>query len=516
MKHLLPAMLLSLSASAFAAPIPPGTPYTLHEIRGHAAFERSCARIGILEFRFQFPDEEAPILDFLRNHDVVDTTVNFHLTGSKPTVHVLSLSPADRQAFLDLFAAESWTREPDTPEGWQVFVPPSAAFRYHIAAVDGKTVFSRDPDALRAALGLYPSLPDRLPVDGDIVFQFGAEEVMHTSGLPPAIAAEIQGNIDTLTVGLGTDAESLALHAILVPRPLSKLAAQLRSHGPIPPSTACVNLPGAISFFAEGPARNPSSSAFGGAGVPSAFSSAVVRRTYNQPFSAAFYPPATPGAFPRILVFQGINDLPTARSALRSLFARHADAFALVSAPSHRGIPVDTLYASDPDAVADLLETHLGHNRHNPEARALILRSFATGRRILSFGWLPEGLLFTLNDDAGDALLHSAIDAALDGTATPFGETPAFRAAFPEPGGPAQALARLDLPAIAPLLPSPFDSICRQVPASCPVDLFAWTAPDASLVLRLRAPLTLPQAFAPPRNPPGKSGNPAPASAPAK
>ncbi|MBQ7252560.1 MAG: hypothetical protein IJS32_08175 [Kiritimatiellae bacterium] len=484
---------LVLSATAFAAPIPPGTPCTLHEIRGHAALERAAARIGILQFQFQFPDEEATVLDFLRNHDVVDTTVNFHLTGSQPKAHFLALSPADRQAFLDLLSAESRTREPDTPEGFQVFVPPSTAFRYHIAAVDGKTAFAKDPDALRAALDLYPSLPDRLPADGDIAFQFGGEEVMRTSFLSPSLTAEIQGNVDTLAVGFGTDADSLALHAILAPRTTSQLAAHLRSCGPIPPSTACVNLPGAIAFFAEGPAPTPFSSSFGT--QESAFLSALARRTGNQPFSAAFHPPATPGAFPRILGFQGLNDLHTARSALHSLFARHSDAFALVSSPSHRGIPVDTLYASDPDAIADFLETHLGHNRHNPEARALILRSFATGRRGLSFAWLPEGLLFSLND-AGDTLLHSAIDAALDGTATPFEQTPAF----PEPDGPAHVLARLDLPTIAPFLPSPFDSLCRQVPASCPVDLFACVAPDGSLVIRLRAPLSLPQAFAHSKN----------------
>ena len=504
MKHLLPSILLSLAASALAAPIPPGTPYALDEIRGHAAFERSCARIGILKFQFQFPDEEAPVLDFLRKHDVVDTAVNFR-TDSKPTVHILSLSPADRQAFLDLFA-ESWTREPDTPEGWQVFVPPSAAFRYHIAAVDGKTAFSKDPDALRAALDLYPTLPDRLPADGDIVFQFGGEDVMRTSFLPPAIAAEIQGNVDTLTFGLGTDADSLALHAILAPRPLAKLAAYLRrTCGPIPPSTACVNLPGAIAFLVEGPS-DPSSSRFWGSSIPPGSSSALAGRIDNQPFSAAFYPPATPGAIPRALFFQGVNNLPTARSALRSLFGRHSDALSLASAAPYRDIPVDTLDI----ASADALQTLLSHSISNSTSLAFI-GALAELNPSLSFAWLPNGLLLAFND-TDFSLLHGAIDAVLDGTTTPLDQISVFQAAVPAAEAPVRSLIHLDLPAIAPYLPRPFNSICHQVPAPCPLDLVASGAPGTSLVLRLRAPLSLPQAFAAPRHTQKPGGTPPPQS----
>ncbi|MBQ9344538.1 MAG: hypothetical protein IJT88_04925, partial [Kiritimatiellae bacterium] len=163
----LPATLLAAALAATlaaAAPIRPGTPYALEEIRGQATLERTLDRLGIeLEIR-QHP-EEAPVLAFLRERNVSDTSLQFDPFASASPVHFLSLSPPDRQAFLDLLAAESWSNEPDTPEGFQVFVPPTAPFRYYIASADRKTAFSKDPDALRAALDLYPSIPALLPAE---------------------------------------------------------------------------------------------------------------------------------------------------------------------------------------------------------------------------------------------------------------------------------------------------------------------------------------------------------------
>ncbi|MBP5786225.1 MAG: hypothetical protein J6Y19_00160, partial [Kiritimatiellae bacterium] len=182
----LPSTLLAAAFAATlaaAAPIRPGTPYALEEIRGQATLERTLDRLGIeLEIR-QHP-EEAPVLAFLRERDVADLSLQFDPFASASPVHFLALSPADRQAFLDLLAAESWSNEPDTPEGFQVFVPPTAPFRYYIAAADRKTAFSKDPDALRAALDLYPSIPALLPAEGDLVKQLRPDFLKPSRGIP--------------------------------------------------------------------------------------------------------------------------------------------------------------------------------------------------------------------------------------------------------------------------------------------------------------------------------------------
>ncbi|MBR6023116.1 MAG: hypothetical protein IK066_11950, partial [Kiritimatiellae bacterium] len=114
MKHALPATLLAAALAAplaHAAPIRPGTPYTLDEIRGYATLERTLDRLGI-ELARQYHPEEAPVDSFLRDRDIADTTLQFDPFASASPVHFLSLSPADRQAFLDLLAAESWSNEP--------------------------------------------------------------------------------------------------------------------------------------------------------------------------------------------------------------------------------------------------------------------------------------------------------------------------------------------------------------------------------------------------------------------
>lgn len=485
MKKTLAAALLALAtaASALAA----GTPYTLDEIRGYATLERTLDRLGI-ELARQYHPEEAPVYAFLRDRDIADTTLQFDPFASASPVHFLSLSPADRQAFLDLLAAESWSNEPDTPEGFQVFVPPTAPFRYYIASADRKTAFSKDPDALRAALDLYPSIPALLPAEGDLVKQARPDSLKPSRGTPfltPDVISLFRRHVDTVTAGLGIDADTLALQAVLTPLPASKLADLLASCGPIPPATACVNLPGAIACLAFGTAPNPD------ANLPlsplpfSGLENWCDRFNVNQPSSAALYPPAAPGALPRALAFTGLNDLPEARTALHALLARHADAIALASPAPHRNIAIDTLSIASPDALAALLET-AGLPPYTARARS----NFAAALSPISLAWLPDGLLVAVNDDAS-ALLPAAIDAAIDGTATPFESTPAFRAAYPYPDGPAFAIAHLDLPALLDLLPWKLQFKDEPLPDPCPIDLFAYIASDASLVTRLRAPASL-------------------------
>ena len=478
MKHIAAAILLSIAiaAGALAGPVPPGTAYTLAEYRGQATVERMLDCGGIPHFFGFHPEEEAAFGEFLRDRDIAYTTVIFNSRPPRETTFY-AFSPDDRQAFFELLAAESWTNEPDTPEGWQVVVPPSGSFRYCIASIDGKTAVSENPDALRAALALPPSLPARIPAEGGIAVQI-RPDCLQGSAFDPERVALARRNVDALSAGLGLDGDTFALHAVLAPLPGTDLADYFRSCGPISPATACVNLPGAIAFYADGPAPVES----WGAGMP-AFMAALDRRLAGQSSSIALFPPAesaTPGTIPlpRVLAFTGLADLPTARPALLSLFARHSDALSLASAPSYRDIPVDTLAIASSDALLAFL------SRHIPNSASLaFIGAFAELNPTVSLAWLPDGLLLAAND-ADDSLLHAAIDAALDGTATPFEEPPAFRAAYPEPDGPATAVAHLDLPALLALLPPQIASFVPEIPDPCSIDFFAYIADDGSLAAR--------------------------------
>ncbi len=495
MKHIAAAILLSIAiaAGAPAGPVPPGTAYTVIECRSQAAAERMFDRTGIPEL-FSFHPEEAPILEFLRGRDIAYTSVIFNSRPPQET-DFHSFSPDDRQAFFELLAAESWTNEPDAPEGWQVVVPPSGSFRYCIAAADGKTAVSENPDALRAALDLQPSLPASLPAEGDIAGQI-RPDCLQDSAFDPDRVALVRRNVDSLSAGLGLDGDTLALHAVLAPVPGSDLVGYYRSlGGPIPPSTACVNLPGAVAFYAD--ASDPSlPDAFRNVAAPS-FMAGVDRRRAGQPSSIALFPPAgsdAPGTLPlpRAVAFAGLVDTPTARTALLSLFARHSDTASLVPAAPHRDIPVDTLAVADPVAFARHLDKFGGGGGATP--CAILAQGLAAGKITLSLAWLPDGLLLAAND-ADFSLLHAAIDAALDGTATPFDQTPAFRAAYPEPDAPACAIAHLDLPALLAGLPQQIASFIPAIPDPCSIDFFGYIADDGSLAARLRAPADLVKAF---------------------
>ena len=89
----LPVTLLAAALAAtlaHAAPIRPGTPYTLDEIRGYATLERTLDRLGI-ELARQYHPEEAPVYSFLRDRDISDTALNFDPFASAAPVHFLSL-----------------------------------------------------------------------------------------------------------------------------------------------------------------------------------------------------------------------------------------------------------------------------------------------------------------------------------------------------------------------------------------------------------------------------------------
>lgn len=473
------ATLLGLAYAAPSSDDPtlPGTPFLLCDIRGQGSAEGTLDRLGIPE-SFNFHPEEAVVRDFLRDRDIACSAIVFGVRRPKPVSFFPSLSVADRKAFSGLLAANSWSREPPTPEGFKVVAPPVRKFRYYITASGGNAVVSEDPAALRAALTLFPGGPGGLPVEGDIAVQIPTEIIKQPSAKTTAFGGFLeQCLVDRLAVGIGIDdgtgpdGGTAFLHALFSPRPGARLAEGLRASGPIPPSAACVNLPGSVAFLAKAP---------GGAKASPASPAA-------QPFSLAVFPSSRPDAPPSVLAYLGLDDPPAARE---TLLAACPPSLAVTPAAPHRGIAVDTFSVTDPGALSSLLSARIG----SFPASGIFGEGLASGELPLSLAWLPDGLLLAFNDP-GSALLPAAIDAALDGTAVPFENTAAFRDAFPVPDGPAFAIVHLDLPALLPLLPSEVTAFLPSIPPPCPVDLFACNAPDGSLVLRLRAPAALPPAI---------------------
>ena len=468
---------LASAAPPAAEPVPPGTSFFFCEIRGQGSAEGTLDRLGIPE-SFNFHPEEAVVRDFLRNRDIACSAIVFGVRYAPAVCFFNSLVPADRKAFSDLLAANNWSREPTTPEGFKVVAAPYRKFRYYITASGGNTVVSENPNALQAALSLFPTGPGGLPVDGDIAVQLPMEMLKQPRAKTAAVAGFLdQGRIDTLAVGIGIDGGTGSdggtgfLHARLSPRAGNQLAEGLRASGPIPPSAACVNLPGAVAFVAKAPGGTKAAPA-----SPAA-----------QPFSLAVFPSSRPNTLPSVLAYLGLDDPPAAREAV---LKQTRNEVALVPASPHRGIAVDTLSVTDPKALSGLLPARIG----SFPASDFFGNGLASGELSLSFAWLPDGLLLAFNDTDA-SLLPAAIDSVLDGTAVPFESSSAFRDAFPSPDGPAFAIAHLDLPALLPLLPSEVTAALPSIPSPCPVDLFSCNAPDGSLVLRLRVPAALPPAI---------------------
>ena len=477
-----PFALPDASASAVQSAEPTDATLLL-ERRGEATVQHTLDRLGFPTLGV-WRHDAASFADFFHTRDASSIAI-VPIVGLGTDIY--SLSPSDRDAYFALYASESWSNEPDTPEGWQVFTPPSRAFTNYVASVNDKLVASESPVTLQAALDLLPTLPALLPAEGDLVAQIDGDNIALLLGGGPTRQA-IPRNVATFTAGLGLDGDTAALQTVVAPVPGSKLADFQAGCAPIPPATACVNLPGALAFYAEGPCpdlRDLFPDAFDDDPV----ATALERYSSHQPASFAFFPPASPGC-PRALAYTGINDPAALRAALLDLLSRRADAIAVATDASHRDVPVDTLSIADPIALQDLLATQFGPN---PQY-ALIPYIQQALDPTLSLAWLPDALLVAFND-ADSALLHPALDALLDGglSARQFEQSPAFQSAFPYPDAPAHALAHLDLDA---LLPAYSIELPLALPTPCPLDLFAYIASDASLVLRLRAPADLVQTLA--------------------
>ena len=168
MRHRLPILLLALATAASA----PAAGTYLVENRGEATVARTLERLGIPDPSICHPDETA-LRDFVLSRDIPSLVRNH--VGAHSTF-IYSLPPADRDAWLALFADGSWSNAPGAPEGIQAFVPPSRSFTNYVADAGGKLLLSESLDDLQATLAVLPDLPATLPAEGDLVFQFTGNE----------------------------------------------------------------------------------------------------------------------------------------------------------------------------------------------------------------------------------------------------------------------------------------------------------------------------------------------------
>jgi hypothetical protein len=526
------AAILLAAILAIGATAAPAAGTYLLEIRGEATADRTLERLGLPSTSDFYRDDETALRDFFFSRDVSSLSPGCFNGGS---AIVSTLSPADCNALFSLYDAEGWSREPDTPEGVQAFVPPSRSHTNYLATVGGKTVEAESLSALQAAIDVLPTLPATLPAEGDAVIQIGGNDLA-TLFQTPGNAVRIRRHIATVAAGIGLDGDTTAFHAVLVPVPGSQLDAFLRDCGTIPSFTDWIDLPGSVAFFAEGAV--PDLRGIFPAACANPVAAALERCTAKRPCAATLFPPATPSGLPRALFFTGINDLAAVRTALLDVLAHHEDAISVstrrqplrgeplpagqtdaVSAASDTleltfSVPIDTLSVASTDALAALLSRFISDA--SPSA---FLGALADANPTLTLAWVaPFGLLAAVND-ADATLLDGAISniiLALHATTfsrdpLPFEETHAFRAAFPGPDAPAHAIAHLDFAPLASVrsLPSPLDlsdagslklavlayacSLLRyfDLPDPCPVDFFSCVAENGSVVLRLRAPANL-------------------------
>ena len=476
MKKTLAAALLATAVAASA----PAAGIVLGESRGEAAAARTFERLGLHNYSCWEPEETA-FRDFFLSRDT-HVLFRYHVGGH--ATFISALSPADCDAYFALCAAESWSNAPGTPEGIQAFVPPSRSFTNYVASVDGHILVSGSLDDLQSTLDALPALPATLSAEGDFVLQFTGNDLAAIFDSPvPGSSPEITDNIASFAAGLGLDGDTAALHLVHAPVPGSAFAADIAACGPIPPSTACVNLPGTTAFCARGPACPLRF------GLKSPLVQLWNRFCATRPFAAALFPPDAPSTHPRVLAFMDVPEASGNSPAVRETFLdsvrRHSDALELAAA-SYRGIPVDTVTVANPDALPPFLSRHFLCPEHLAPFLASVI---APPRATVRIAWLPDGWLASFYDP-GDTLLRDAIDAALDGTATPFDQSPAFRDAFPTPAAPPFALAHADLHAFA------FLKSFVDFPDPCPVDLFACVAADGTHATRLRVPADLVKSIA--------------------
>ena len=486
----LPAALLALAlaaatSSAFDKPL-------CFELRGPASAYSTLSQIAPAFCNAFF---DTPLARLVCSLDLPAFTFDDRDSGP----FVFSDDPATAAALASALTQNGWNlRDFSIPEEW----PPST--RLYVQDADAATnhpilliphdrhilltdtpVVVRIPDFLDA----LSTLPNRLPAEGDIVAQITGDNLA-TLADDNLFSSFARRNIATLTAGLGLDGDTAALQLVVAPIPCSGLDNGIDACGPISPSTACVNLPGAIAFAARapGPLLVPH--------VQNQLGELLCLFVATRSVAASFFPPVRPIGPLRMLGFMesrpGKDDPAETREGFLSIFSTNVFA---IDTTSYRGFPLDSITVADPDAFAAILDNCLGSK--GATAHAIVAQGIASGHLTLSTASLPAGHLIALNDIDG-TLLRAAIDAALDGglSTRPFDQSPAFRAAFPHPDAPAHVIAHLDLSDLAaiqraigldfiPILGISLSSI----PTPCPIDLFAYVTPDSSLVIRLRLPI---------------------------
>ncbi len=466
--RLLPAAILALAlaaatSSAFDKPL-------CFELRGPASAYSTLSHIDSSIFRHY----DTPLARLVSSLDMPAFTFDDRDSGP----FVFSDDPATAAALDSALAQNGWNlRDFSIPEEW----PPST--RLYVQDADAATnhpilliphdrhilltdtpVVARIPDFLNA----LSTLPSSIPVEGTFAAYFPNISTRTRFHNDPVEA--FLSSFSSLAIGVGSDGDTLALHIVLAPPPGSPFADWLRAIPPIPPSTACLNLPDALSTFALAPLPPFPDDLLGKMESPS------VRRLPGHAFAAAL--------FPRL-------DLP--REVFSTLFYAAVDD----PVPPFRtldawfgGLATNRIHANTVIYAPATLPTNaVPPSPHTGDFLRDVLTSFTP--LIIP---LPSGIL--LVPMATSATVDAAIDAALDdGLPTrPFDQSPAFRAAFPAPDAPPIAILHANLRAIRNSYPTSrwilsFDAIKDEDGPPFPLDAYAYVTPDSSLVIRLRLPV---------------------------
>lgn len=458
------------SPSPAASPVPPAV---LREYRNASA---ALALLDKIDPPLRDPDALPPGLD-----DLFVSTLDLHLfelplDASVPCgcdqAYILSATPSSVAAFDSALAAQGWRLQPGTGgDVPQVYLPPDGVdadlLSLCVSRQPSHIAFSTSPGRLAQALAILPFLPPTLPAEGVFAYQ----KLPRASDHDPIEILDAS----TLSYGLDLDGGTVVLHAILAPPPGSSFADWLRAMPPIPPETACVNLPGALATLAVAPLP-PLPVDFPG-GLPREIRDFLSRHP-RIPFACAILPPP-PADYPdpavSLLAYAGYPDPAAPLRALDRVTGLPA------TNAVHRGIPILgrgwNFTVPDNWRFLELLGPVLSCDSPFPLLAPL-----------------PTGVL--LASDAPPSALSAAIDAALDGNAPTrrFDASPAF----PPPDAPPVAILHADLRALAAAYPGHaanfhLDRAVAAAPPSAPLPLDATlhVSPDASLVLRLRVLLSV-------------------------
>lgn len=309
-------------------------------------------------------------------------------------------------------------------------------------------------------IALLPSPPDFVPAEGPFVAYFD-DLSSRTNQLP---FASFLAAFSSLSIGVATDGDTLVLHIVLVPPPDSPLADWLRAIPPVPPSTACLNLPDATATFALAPLPPFPPD------LAERLNSPTALRLPGHALAAARFPPLSADSSLQGILCYASTDNPA--SPIRTL----DDWFGSLATNRVHGNTV--VYAPtappSPDAWRTFTEDFL---------RDRLVQRMPTSTR--HFSALPSGILVSL--DVSDDTFDAAIDASIDSSRIPFSETPAFQSAFPVPDAPPVAILHADLRYLNDFW---FES-AKLPDDGLPLhlDAFAYVTPDASLAIRVRLPL---------------------------